>query len=832
MFLALIAFWPLVLHPTETLYSDSSDLLAEHLPAKIFLVRSLRETGELPLWNPEQYAGSPFVHDIQVGLFYPPNLPLYFISEPAIGTFLSWLVFVHVLLAGWLMYAYARHTGMGELAAFTAGVGFMLSPRWMMQLFLAGHTVTQGICWTPLVILCVERSIQRRSWRWALGGGVAYALFVLGTHPQWAFYGSLLIGLWPLRLASRERQRPVVSETPASLKEDYADLSPSPPASGREGRSEGGQTSHPEVPISFSGEPQPPSPPTPLPPTRGERGAEPRTRDVLTRWLLAEAIVVLIGQGLCAVQLLPTIEAAGESSRAHGMGQSWSLDGAKAALMGMIGPIPDKWAEPIHWETRDGIGFTWAVLAIVGASLGGRRALVPIVITLGMLAYALGGSYVVDPLPGFNNFRMPTRVLLTMSFPLAFLAGQGIQSLDRRWETREFRVASIVAITLASSPPVVAYLNNEFPKADSIALTWVIYWSIIPVLWLGVVLAGVRERRPSRVLIAVALMVADVLLSSVPYASTCPQRAVYQRSPVLDYVREHNTDGLRVYDFGPLFQNVLGPGSPQSSAHGIPSIVGYNPLDVARYRRFLAFVADVGEPQRAFLGEFTHPVVMTFRLANRDLFDLLGVAYLIIELDVDGPFRNSALSLRLKTSGPSSYCFLGAGLGSDVIQSLFENQRVLPRAFVVAHAIQQAPDAEVLPQLKSIDVRRAATLEDWAPGGEPLPDAPDSPGPARIRSHSPNRIAVDLDGQTAGLLVLTDPWYPGWVCRIDGQETKIWKADYAFRGVMVPAGSREVVFHFEPQSYRRGKWISLATIAVVAVFFVITSIRERARKSG
>ena len=92
-FLALIAFWPLVLHPTETLYSNTSDLLAEHLPAKLFLVRSLRETGEMPLWNPEQYAGSPFVHDIQVGVFYPPHLPLYFISEPAVGPFLSWLVF-------------------------------------------------------------------------------------------------------------------------------------------------------------------------------------------------------------------------------------------------------------------------------------------------------------------------------------------------------------------------------------------------------------------------------------------------------------------------------------------------------------------------------------------------------------------------------------------------------------------------------------------------------------------------------------------------------------------------------------------------------------------
>src|SRR4051794_22335240 len=84
-FLALVAFWPLVLHPTETLYSNQSDLLAQHIPAKYFLVRSLRETGELPLWNPEQYCGSPFVHDIQVGLFYPLHLPLYFVSEPAVG---------------------------------------------------------------------------------------------------------------------------------------------------------------------------------------------------------------------------------------------------------------------------------------------------------------------------------------------------------------------------------------------------------------------------------------------------------------------------------------------------------------------------------------------------------------------------------------------------------------------------------------------------------------------------------------------------------------------------------------------------------------------------
>src|SRR5262245_30565640 len=353
--LALLVFWPLVLHPTETLYSDTNDLLAEHLPAKLFLVRSLRETGELPLWNPEQYAGSPFVHDIQVGLFYPPNLPLYFLNEPAVGPFVSWLVFAHVVLAGWLMYAYARHAGLGEAGAFTAGCGYMLAPRWMMQLFIAGHTVSAGICWIPLVLLCVERAIQGRGWRWAVGGGVAYALLILGTHPQWTFYGSLLIGLWPLRLLSRPAEN-LEGHRSESLSADYAEPSaprvavstPSPPASGGEGRDEGGLGSRGEEAGFAPGEPQPPSPPAPLPPKRGEGGDRAPATDVprpssgiiLARWLVAEALVVLVGLSLCAVQLLPTMEAAGESSRSRGMGQSWSLDGAKAAATTLIGPIP------------------------------------------------------------------------------------------------------------------------------------------------------------------------------------------------------------------------------------------------------------------------------------------------------------------------------------------------------------------------------------------------------------------------------------------------------------------------------------------------------------
>ena len=78
-------FYPLVLQPTGTLYADFSDFLAEHLPGRVFLVREWRETGELPLWNPYHFCGSPFVHDIQVGTFYPPYAVTLLIPESDAG---------------------------------------------------------------------------------------------------------------------------------------------------------------------------------------------------------------------------------------------------------------------------------------------------------------------------------------------------------------------------------------------------------------------------------------------------------------------------------------------------------------------------------------------------------------------------------------------------------------------------------------------------------------------------------------------------------------------------------------------------------------------------
>jgi uncharacterized membrane protein YfhO len=85
-----------------------------------------------------------------------------------------------------------------------------------------------------------------------------------------------------------------------------------------------------------------------------------------------------------------------------------------------------------------------------------------------------------------------------------------------------------------------------------------------------------------------------------------------------------------------------------------------------------------------------------------------------------------------------------------------------------------------------------------------------------VRAYGPNRIAVMVEGAAPGYLVLTDPWYPGWEASIDGVPATLYRANYVFRAVRVPAGRHEVVFTFAPASYYLGRRVSLAALALTA----------------
>ena len=172
--MGLLFFAKLVLHPSWVLYTAYSDLLTYQIPQMRYLVSSWQRTGEQPLWCPYSFAGMPFIHDLQVGAFYPPHLLLYYLPEATIGPALSWLVIAHVIIAGWAMYAYARCQDLNRTCAMVAGLGYMFSGKWLLHLLAAGQYVAVGLAWLPLVLLLLERSLSRGGLRFASWAGAVW----------------------------------------------------------------------------------------------------------------------------------------------------------------------------------------------------------------------------------------------------------------------------------------------------------------------------------------------------------------------------------------------------------------------------------------------------------------------------------------------------------------------------------------------------------------------------------------------------------------------------------------------------------------------------------
>jgi hypothetical protein len=74
-------------------------------------------------------------------------------------------------------------------------------------------------------------------------------------------------------------------------------------------------------------------------------------------------------------------------------------------------------------------------------------------------------------------------------------------------------------------------------------------------------------------------------------------------------------------------------------------------------------------------------------------------------------------------------------------------------------------------------------------------------GSARIASYHRNSVAVEVETERAGILVLHDIYYPGWEVTVDGERRPLLRANLLFRGVEVGPGRHRVEFRFRPLSF-------------------------------
>jgi hypothetical protein len=79
-------------------------------------------------------------------------------------------------------------------------------------------------------------------------------------------------------------------------------------------------------------------------------------------------------------------------------------------------------------------------------------------------------------------------------------------------------------------------------------------------------------------------------------------------------------------------------------------------------------------------------------------------------------------------------------------------------------------------------------------------------------SYQPNELEYKYTAESEKLAVFSEIYYPaGWKCYIDGRESEYFRTNYVLRGMILPDGTHQVKFTFEPSSYINGNKISLAS---------------------
>ena len=518
------------------------------------------------------------------------------------------------------------------------------------------------------------------------------------------------------------------------------------------------------------------------------------------RWKKAGVIsakfsfIIIIGLGLTAIQLFPTIELAPLSYRA-GISYEKSLVGSLTWEQLLTLLVPkffgassaegyNYWGPAAYWsywETCIYVGVSSLALILFGLSFVRGK---PFFVFLAFLALftllvGLGDGFVLHKLmfsfaPGFSKFRNPARITMLFEFACALIAGLGVQSLlsekqpQNRWSKLSPFILAGSALLLflllqgGALADMFAFLKR--PQIQHFVTSEVTTGLFLALAASAAVLAAIRgliSREVSAIVLFVLCFV-DLYIFGFNQnnGATDPRDYFGRGESVAARLRDEGKNELfrinsREGGYMILDRN-------QGMIDHVFLLEGYTPLAVER----------VWPPAKNADGQY----------------DMLNIKY---QIEVDE--KRQAMGLRERTG-------------------------YMPRAYFVEAARVLLNDTEVDKFMKSpqFDYRRMVALEK-PPAFSVGDETNRQYVPARIVSYENEKIVITLSNQRTGILVLSEVFYPGWAAWVDGTEQEILRANGTLRGVALPPGDHKVIFAFVPASFRYGAWVSAGSLVLLGI---------------
>jgi hypothetical protein len=95
----------------------------------------------------------------------------------------------------------------------------------------------------------------------------------------------------------------------------------------------------------------------------------------------------------------------------------------------------------------------------------------------------------------------------------------------------------------------------------------------------------------------------------------------------------------------------------------------------------------------------------------------------------------------------------------------------------------------------------------------------DSSASIRLVKYGTDELTYSVNAKTELPAIFSEIYYPeGWNCYADNKQIIPFRANYVLRGALIPAGTKTVVWKFEPQSF-----YTASTIALIGSLLLIFS---------
>lgn len=416
------------------------------------------------------------------------------------------------------------------------------------------------------------------------------------------------------------------------------------------------------------------------------------------------------------------------------------------------------------------------------------------------------------PIPLITS-SSPTLMAFLFAFSLAVTCGLGLDY----WMTDSHSVKKLIRRTLevggvfvllilATKLPLIPQLSGHAP----VALRALVYGAMVSAATLGIFWVAIRLPKLRAPAIALLLIVhaLDLFIFFNRFNPFVPVALVFPQHTILSYLRDKAPD--RYWGYG-----TAGIPANFGAEYHIFSPEGYDPLYPKWYGEFL-YGYRSGKPMEVFTNSTRSDAAISSTFGDGGLSDLNKQKIL------------SALSVRYvldRTENAGSEQTYPPAVVTPIHSfeewRIFENLTASPRAYF-ADQIMIYKNAVEFGQIffsPKTNMSHTALLTEEVTG------VPRNTlgGSAKILSYEPERLSIGTERDMAGLLVLTDTYYPGWQAVIDGNPTPIIRTNWTMRGVVVPAGNHTVTMTYAPKNSYYGAILSMISIGMTIIGLVIVS---------